>query len=202
MTGHRFPPAARAGWPIVLGLIGMALTAAPPAAAQAALTQQECETQGQVTVHFPHGYGEATLVAQPDGTYAGTIEVYADCKLSNVKGSATRPPVLGVTVVLTTTLAGATISPPRALTGADGRASFVVTAPSTILAAGVVSAQVGEEIVTVASGLNLGANDTEKLWAQTPELSSLALFGAGSAGLAGYGLLRLRTVRRGRKGRP
>lgn len=37
------------------------------------------------------------------------------------------------------------------------------------------------------------------LLAQTPELSSLALFGTGAAGMAGYAVVRLRAGRRHRR---
>jgi hypothetical protein len=35
-----------------------------------------------------------------------------------------------------------------------------------------------------------------QIFAQTPELDSLVLFGSGAAGLAGYGLMRIRARRR------
>jgi hypothetical protein len=41
-----------------------------------------------------------------------------------------------------------------------------------------------------------GGNNNPPSFAATPELDSLALFGTGAAGLAGYALMRLRAARR------
>jgi hypothetical protein len=91
-----------------------------------------------------------------------------------------------------------------------GIANVTITS-SDPLPANTDFAWVGREgvIVTSAYGQSLQVGSTSTtttysttpafspgIWAQTPELDSLLLFGSGAAGMAGYAIMRLRASRR------
>jgi hypothetical protein len=88
-----------------------------------------------------------------------------------------------------------------------GTATFRITAPDTLLPDGVASMAVGTHLEVVAegygtplidpvTGATLKPGTFGDVLAQTPELGSVALFGSGALGMAGYALMRLRAGRR------
>lgn len=199
---HRLPgPTGRIVRGAVLGLIGMALAAATPAAAQTAYTTAECRAQtgsngkqkGQVTVHFAQGSGDVTLIAQGPA-FIARVEVRVECKVAgDVLGLVTDAAVVFSTTVPNATFDGLPSGVSILVPGGTSTVTMSSTDPG--LAAGQVSAQVGTETVTLVGSTNF---DRENVYARTPELGSLALFGAGAAGMASYGLTRLRAGRRRR----
>jgi hypothetical protein len=96
---------------------------------------------------------------------------------------------------------------PRIIGPFNGTVSIRFAAPSDILPPGISTAPIGIEmaIVTGAWGgpltdpsgaFTLAPGTFGNVVAQTPELGSLALFGAGAAGMAGYAITRLRGRRK------
>lgn len=201
---------ARAGWIAALGLASLALWTASPAAAQSA-----CQSgDGEVLVEFlGTGTSNTVLMEQIDGTtYQGDLRIRVYC---GIDGQL----VPDATVELSTTVPSDAVLDPATNTWLPIDGAVKISVPSGERVLSIRSTEpnllgtnwkvkVGTNTVTVvgAFGKTLSGNEyptaTGMVWAQTPELGSLALFAAGAAGIGGYGLTRLRarTGQRGRRG--
>jgi hypothetical protein len=198
----------RTGRAAILGASFLALVSASPAAAQAA-----CQDGSNVRVEFLGvGTSSSILMAQTDGThYQGNVRVRVYCE-----GDGALIPNSTIQLTTNTTAPGDAVFNP--LTGqweslANPVQVFLPTGELVVslrtddpnFAPGQWKAFIGSNTVTVtgAFGVPVATGGypiaTGGLWAQTPELSSLALFGTGAVGMAGYALTRLR-ARSGRRG--
>jgi hypothetical protein len=205
---HRFVAlASRVGWAAALGVVSILFSAASPAAAQNACQN----SSGQPMVRLlGTGTSNSIMMAQTDGEYfEGDILVRVYCGV----GGALIP---NATVTFSTTVPGDMIflngvwtplNGPVSVSIPSGEQTIKIKTKDPNLLGSNWEAFVGTNTVTVtgAFGQTLPANQyptaTGMIWAQTPELGSLALFGAGAAGMAGYALTRVRAGfgRRGRR---
>jgi hypothetical protein len=176
------------------------------AAAPAAADQSACNSDpSNIQVEFLGlGASNAVLVLGGDGYYTGNIMVHVYCGIDN-------SPVTGAAVSMWTSLPGSAIYDPSNGGWDDATVSSnpaIVNVPTgdqqiTLRTSqpnlSGWNARVGSDTIAVteAYGQSVPANDGDPsvhngIWAQTPELDSLSLFGAGTAGLIGYALLRRR----------
>jgi hypothetical protein len=169
-----------------------------------------------------------TLFQTLDGTYQGqgTVEVY--CRAANYSSLgeipnakvkiSIDPQAPGVTASMfnVTALNGVAVADATSAHGNPviigpftGSATFVISSPDNLLAPGISENFVGVDVQVVSEAWGGSMQDPTTgrivtvgtfgdVFAQTPELDSLALFGSGAVGMLGYGLTRLR-ARRGRK---
>jgi hypothetical protein len=184
-----------------VGLVGLVLVSTTPAAAQSA-----CQDGGNVLVEFLGvGTSNTVLMAQVAGGYEGQVRVRVYCGADGtlVPNSA----VEMWTNVPNSSINGtpATESDPVTVRLPSGEDLVWIRSDNPDLSGW--KARVGTNTVTVigAYGSTIDPKDyptaSGAIWAQTPELGSLALFGSGAAGMAGYGFMRLRAARsRGRRG--
>ena len=150
-----------------------------------------------------------TMMAQLDGSYARDVTARVFCTddtgkdIGEVTGSQIKVWV-DSTKDIRVNGAQATSASPAILSAPDGFVTFTISSTDPNLlntASGEWRALVGRDtsLIAVAFGTTVGANETPgqwgNIWAQTPELDSLALFGTGALGMAGYGLTRLRAAR-------
>ena len=209
---------AQTGWgAAALGAIAMTLASATPAAA---ISADQCAAQsGTIAARaVAVSQGETiTLYQMGDGTVQGsaTLEVFCRARdgsnlgpVENARVRITVTPEDGITVPLT--VSGVGVLPPGtnpAFIGPfTGPTTFRITAPEAVLPPGVATLLVGTHVEVVVqawggsltdpSGATLRPGTFGDILAQTPELSSLALFGSGAAGLGGYALMRFRSRRR------
>ncbi len=193
--------AARAGWVAALGLASIVFSGASPAAAQGT-----CLDGSTPLVEFLGvGTSNSVMFAQVSGGYEGQVRVRVYC---GANGSL----VPNATVTFSTTVPGTTVNGEDA-TDLDGVeiqlpiGELLVTVFSLDPSLTGWKAKVGTNTVTVTGAYGQGILPSEyptatgQIWAQTPELGSLALFGAGAAGMAGYAMTRMRAGfgRRGRR---
>jgi hypothetical protein len=184
----------------VVGLASLGVVSTIPVSAQSA-----CQDGSNVLVEFlGAGTSNTIMFEQTDG-FQGDVRVKVYCGADNT-------PVPNATVTLSTTVPNSfVIVPGGAPQPATSPATAIVSVPTGDTLVTLKSsdpdltgwkAKVGTNtiVVTGAYGTSLAENDyptaTGQLYAQTPELSSLALFGSGALGMAGYGLTRLRAMRR------
>jgi hypothetical protein len=201
MTGL-FVLVGRLRWCLFAGLAGVALLSATPAAAQGS-----CMSGGAIQVEFLGvGTSNTIIMEQIDGAFQGDVLVKVYCSLD---GS----PIPNAQISMETTVPNSFVSYPS---GSPWQPATDPSAATMVLLSGQGQvtirsndpglngwkAVVGATTVTVTGvgGQVFAASDYPsaggKIWAQTPELGSIALFGAGAAGMAGYALARLRQRRR------
>jgi hypothetical protein len=200
-----------------LGLAVLVLVAVPPAAASPA--PNNCDGTRTVAVDFLalSPAQNSTMMAQTDGSYARTLRARAYCQEgANDLGEVTDAKIAvwiaakpGIDVLVNGELATDAANP-VVLFAANGFVDITIssTDPDILnIANGQWKATVGRHHFTVVEAFGSSIptfaqpHTDAALWAQTPELGSLALFGAGAAGMAGYALTRLRAGfgRRGRR---
>jgi hypothetical protein len=175
-----------------------------PAAAASA-----CDTSpAQIQVEFLGvGASNTSLVLGSDGYYTGNVLVHVYCGLdnslitgavvrmwTNVAGSAILDPSTNSWVDATNQASPVTINDP------NGDVQVTVRTPSPGLTGW--KARIGADNVSVTQAFGQPVTGTDGyptaqggIWAQTPELDSLALFGSGALGLIGYALARRRASR-------
>lgn len=195
--------AKRTGWAAVLGASSLALVAVSPAAADG-----DCPVD-QIGIVASN----STLMAQTDGTwFQGEIEIQVFCKKKS-----TLIPNSTIQIMSDTTKSGGDevlndegkwipLEDPAAaiISVPTGQRLISIRTTDPNFKVGDWRVKVGTHTVKVASanGVPMDIDDMAwaggNVWAQTPELGSLALFGTGAAGMAGYALTRLR-ARRGRR---
>jgi hypothetical protein len=188
-----------AGLALVAG--GMLGVGSMPVAAASA-----CDaTPGNIQVEFLGVGASNTILAQGgDGYYQGNVLIHVYC---GIDGS----PVTDAVVSIYTNLAGSAVYDPG--TGVWNDA----TNPASPVAVNVPSgdqqvalrtlepdlsgwkARVGADTVNVLQAYGQAVTGTDGypnanagIWAQTPELDSLSLFGSGAAGIVGYLMMRRR----------
>lgn len=197
MLRHTSALTARAGWGAVIGLVSMMAVAASPAAAQSSA----CLNGSNVIVQFlGTGTGNTIIFEQLNGEFQGQVRVFVFC-------NADFQLVPNSMVTLTSTIPNSfVLADPANNTWVPASTGAQVSLPSgtgliTIKSANPNltgwQAQVGSTTVTVTQAFGQPLSTILPtaqggVWAQTPELGSLALFGAGAAGMAGYALTRLR----------
>jgi len=191
----------RTVWAAIVSVSLLTVMTAAPAAAQGA-----CQDGSNVMVEFLGvGTSSTILMAQTDGThFQGDIRVRVYCGLdgSLIPNStiqlSTNTTAPGDAVFNPLTGQWQSLSSPVQISLSTGELVISLRTEDPNFAAGQFRAAIGTNTVTVtgAYGVTLPGNGlpmaTGGLWAQTPELSSLALFGTGVAGMAGYALTRLR----------
>lgn len=201
-----------------LSVFALAVLSAAPASAQSTSTNACTTSGGQVSVQFLQiGGGNGQIVAQPDGSFVGPLGVRVYCSLDD--GDIPNVQVALLTSVPRTRINGQPASCANTYTGPatniyipdptcapvrvslpTGRGTVSVSSNNPGLQSWEWFARVGFDQVTVlsANGQDVKGlpNLTGGIWAQTPELDSIALFGTGALGMAGYGLMRLRLLRR------
>jgi hypothetical protein len=225
MANTRLGMVARSAMGAGLALAVMVLAAVSPA--MAAPAPNNCDGTGTIAVQLLalQSAQNATMMAQTDGSYTRTIRVRVFCN-----GDQDPPndigEVINAQIAFWIDLTGKDVDPnleiyvgeksatnagePVLVDAPDGFADVKLRSsdPDILdLANGQWRAKLGTSntIVTRAFGADISSDDSPglsgNLWAQTPELGSLALFGAGAAGMAGYALTRLRSGfgRRGRR---
>jgi hypothetical protein len=187
---------------------GLALLAggAFGATAMPAAAQSACDASpGNILVEFLGVGTSNTILAQgADGSYQGNVLVHVYCGLdgspvtnavvsiySNVPGSAVYDPSTGTWNDATNPSSPVSINVP---TG-DQQIALRTDDPNLT----GWKARVGADTVNVVQAFGQTVSGTDGypvaqggIWAQTPELDSLSLFGSGAAGLVGYLLLRRR----------
>lgn len=145
-----------------------------------------------------------TLTAQPDGTFATDVKVRAFCVRDNVDiGNVANAEVRVWTSVTNTTANGQNAVFPHGavISMPDGTAVVRLVSTDPGLADGQWFARVGSQFMIVTTAFGSGVErygspfQGGSVFARTPELSSLALFGVGGFGAAGYALTRLRARR-------
>jgi hypothetical protein len=191
----------RRGLAVVVGVAGIGVVGVVPVSAQSA-----CGGPGNVAVEFLGVGTSNTILMEQAGGFQGDVRVRVYC---GTDGSL----VPNSTVALSTSVPNSSVILPSGTHDATEPAVATVPLPTGEALISIRSsdpnlngwkAKVGTNTVTVtgAYGTNLNPSDyptaSGALWAQTPELSSLALFGSGALGMAGYGLARLRAMRRRR----
>ena len=187
-----------------LGLVGMALISAVPAAAA---PSTDCGGVND-TLSFVASSVPLTLTG---GTHTGTGEITLTCNSTPISGAAISISVeprslsenFSINGVADSGCAATSASPTGfrcgavsiGSTGANGKVTFTVestTADLSIFAdAHGVVAKAFEDVT------NIPGNDLTRIigLAPTPELDSIALFGTGAMGMAGYALMRMRAAR-------
>lgn len=207
---------AQTAWAFLLGVSTLAVVTTSPAAASPA--PNNCDGTGTLAVELLglRSAVNATMMAQTDGSYATNVQVRVFCtsdtgadigEVSNaqvaiwIELAPGRTGVIKINGQVATEAAPATISAPEGIV----EVTISSTDPNILnIAQGEWRAKVGYEWSAVASAFGTAVDPGDSplmrgtLWAQTPELSSLALFGTGAAGMAGYALTRMRAFRKRR----
>ena len=162
-------------------------------------------TPGNIQVEFLGVGTSNTILAQGgDGYYQGNVLIHVYC---GIDGS----PVTDAVVSIYTNVAGSAVYDPSSSTwddATDPNNPVSVNVPTGDQQVAVRTldpnlsgwkARVGADTVNVlqAYGQTITGTDgyptaSGGLWAQTPELDSLSLFGSGAAGIVGYLLMRRR----------
>ncbi len=200
-----------------LALFGGAVLGSLPASA-ATITSTDCAAQAGTSavraVSISQGDTIQLNQTGADGHFEGqgTVEVFCRKRgtgenLGDISDSQVRitvTPESGITTPFTISVMGSvpTSGNNPALIGPfTGSFDFVITAPSTLLDPGVVSADVATHIEVVTQAWGAGLTDGSAtlrpgtfgdVVASTPELDSLPLFATGALGLLGYASLRRR----------
>lgn len=209
---------------IAVGPVGAAATAQPQLISASDCASQSGQTAVQSVAISPGGttvlhqeldgyfraYGTISVFClAPNGTNLGGIPD-AQVKIAvNPSGPGISASMVSVAAqggVATTSLDPSTPGNPVLVGPFSGTVSVVLSAPSNILPPGIALGAIGFKVQIVEAawggplegpgGFGLGPGSFGNVLAQTPELGSLALFGAGAAGMAGYALTRLRSRRR------
>jgi hypothetical protein len=187
------------------------LAAASFAAAPMPVAAASACNSSQIQVEFLGvGASNTVLVLGGDNYYTGNVLVHVYCGLDGT-------PITDSIISMWTTLAGTGVLDATSNSWLDATSSahpVAISVPTgdqqiTIRALdpGLSGwrARVGSDTVSVTqafgqvvTGADGFPNANAGIWAQTPELDSLSLFGSGAMGLIGYALLRRRA--RGRKG--
>lgn len=199
---RRFLTVASTRLSVVAGLLALGVLTAMPASAQAA-----CQNSTGVLVEFLGvGTSNTIIMEQVGGSFQGDVRVRVYCGLDGAL-------IPNATVSLTTTVPNSQVLQGSTWQAATSPSAVVISLPtgeSTITLRSSDpnltgwKARVGTNTVTVtgAYGMVISPTDyptaTGAIWAQTPELSSVALFGSGALGMAGYALTRMRAARRPR----
>jgi hypothetical protein len=145
-----------------------------------------------------------TLFQQSDGSFTTDVRVRVFCMKAGVDlGEVTGSQIRISTTVPNTTVngidatgIGATINIP------SGIASLQLRSTNPGLSSSQWWARVGSDTMSVSLAFDqaVSADDSPvqigRVFAQTPELGSLLLFGSGAAGFAGYAITRRRARRR------
>ncbi len=187
----------------VASLVGASLWlwAASPAAAQSSA----CLNGTGVLVEFLGvGTSNTIIMEQIDGAYQGDVRVHAYCGLDgqNVPNTSV---TISTTVANSSVLVGNTWQPvtaPASVAISLPTGEAVITIRSTNPNLSGWKAMVGTNTVTVTGAYghplpdNAYPTASGAIWAQTPELASIALYGSGALGLAGVVLARWRMRRR------
>lgn len=153
------------------------------------------------------GASNTVLILGGDGYYQGNVLVHVYCGLDNslvtnaVVGMYTNLPGSAVFNPVTNGWDDATnSSSPVSINVPTGDQEITLRTSSPDLSGW--RARVGSDVVTVTQAYGQAVNGTDGypvanagIWAQTPELDSISLFGSGAAGLVGYLLLRRRASR-------
>jgi hypothetical protein len=141
------------------------------------------------------------LQQQPDLTYQGQVTIRVFCSLNGQDlGEVTNAEVAITSTVPNVTFDGkpATTSNPAHIDLPLGMETVTIAAPQSTLAVNQFFARIGENNVVTVEAYNqevptgYGLNMNGNVFAATPELDSLALFGSGAVGLAGYVVMRRR----------
>ncbi len=198
-----------------VGLLGAVLMGSTSASA-AGLTQADCAAaRGTPAVSVRNqialqSAGDITMVEQPDGSFQGTglVEVFCQSathtNLGGIQGakvqiSATPEPGIATTFLINNVPGPVVIGP------FDGSATFTLTSHTPNLnlqvstdptADGAIGSHT--ETVIAAFGQNISGPPIAQeggIFAATPELDSIALFGTGAMGMAGYAIMRMRAAR-------
>jgi hypothetical protein len=199
-----------------VGLLGAVLMGSTSVSA-AGLTQADCNTARGVPatrVRNEVGLqsaGDIVMTLQPDGSFQGTGLIEVFCKgptgadLGGIQGAkvqiAATPDAGVVTTFLINNVPGPVVIGPF-----DSSASFTLTSHTPNLnlqvsadpnADGAIGSHT--ETVIAAFGQTLTGDHPISqeggIFAATPELDSIALFGTGATGMAGYVLMRMRAAR-------
>jgi hypothetical protein len=159
----------------------------------------------QIQVEFLGvGASNTVLVLGGDGYYKGDVLVHVYCGIDNSD-------VTNAIVTMWTTVNGSAVfdsgsSSWNSATDKNNPVSISVPTGSQKITIRALDpgltgwkASVGSDTVTVTQAFGQSVTGTggfpnanAGIWAQTPELDSLSLFGAGTVGLIGYALLRRR----------
>jgi hypothetical protein len=144
-----------------------------------------------------------TLVAQADGTFTADVQVRVFCKRGSVDiGDVAGSKIQVSTTVPNTSINGVDASSPVTIDVPTGLTTVHISSTNPGLAAHQWFARVGSDttFVSIAFDRSVSFDDSPvqigRVFAQTPELDSLVLFGAGAVGMGGYALSRLRARRR------
>lgn len=205
-------------------LIGMALVSASSAAAQSGTVTTEAQCAGaggQVNVNWLAISPGATIVMdmQEDGTYSGPAQVRVYCRnpltfadLGDIEDATVLVQAYNAPTAPTAVFLINGVTGPVTLGPFTGPTTFTISSPTPNLHLAVQP--VGAHIEVLTSVTTSGGTTqlpTIPLWggvtfgqvwnggpivAQTPELGSMALFGSGAVGMAGYVMTRLRAGRR------
>jgi len=194
-------PAARTG--VAGSIVGLALWGASAAvAAPAPVNCDQPNYQMGVSVMGMSAAQNIILQQQSDLTYQGQMTIRVFC----MQGTTDLGEVTNAQVSITSTVPDVAVDgQPATGSGALinlplGIQTVTITAPQSTLTPDTFFARVGGNTVvtveaygqSVPSGYSLNMNGN--VFAATPELDSLALFGSGAIGLAGYLLLRRRAA--------
>lgn len=206
MLKHCGQPAIRVGIYSLAASATLLGAGAVPAAAS--LAPVNCAAPNyQIGLAFVGMSAAQNIVLQqrPDLTYAGQVTVRVFC----MQGTTDLGEVANAQVAITTSAPGvsfdgqpATSTTPATISLPLGIKVVDIVADQDTLAPDQFFARVGGDTIStvaaygssVPAGYNLTM--TGNLFAATPELDSLVLFGTGGLGLAGYALLRRRARRR------
>jgi len=185
---------------VVVGLASLGVVSTIPVSAQSA-----CQGPDGVQVEFLGVGASNTILYEEAGGFRGDVRVRVYC---GADGSL----IPNSTVSLSTTVPNSAVilpggaeqpaSDPAVATIAVPTGETLVTIKSSDPDLNGWKARVGKSTVTVTGAYGTALSPADyplaegALYAQTPELSSLALFGSGALGMAGYGLTRLRAMRR------
>jgi len=216
---HRILPSVR--WVAPLVLLGLALIAAMPASAQSlCVVRTPLDDPSDIRVRsLGVGAASTTLHEGRPGFFEGTVRFVVYCGLdgelitgARIRVWATFPEAYIYDRSTGSWLLASDPASPVEVSLPTGEGDVIVRATEVNLAGGW-EGYLGEARVTVSAAYDValtgggvaGAGSlgsglptaSAGVWAQTPELGSLALFGAGAAGMAGYALARWRARRRG-----
>jgi len=112
----------------------------------------------------------------------------ANCTIDTSSGTVSGQPAA---VLLPFGYANVTIASSTPL---DANSDFALVGRESV----ILAQAYGTSLQTASSPLTFAGSPafSPGVWAQTPELDSLVLFGSGAVGIAGYAVLRLRAARR------
>jgi hypothetical protein len=191
-----------------LGLVGMALISAIPASAAATTTTADCQAGGGAVrisgqdVALSAGPGAGGVPFTGDGQFSIT------CVGGSHNTALVTDKSLELTATSTASVPGGG-TPSFILSGADiaTAGNPVIT---NVLTSGTTTIHVESDtpdlnliVQTPDSGVGLlsqvvtgsARSVTNLIFAQTPELDSIALFGTGAVGMIGYAMMRMRAAR-------